>query len=34
MEMQRGSIHDEAHKRVMPLFDGNPTPHFYEVVMG
>jgi heme-degrading monooxygenase HmoA len=34
MEMQHGSTHDEAHKRVMPLFDGNPTPHFYEVVMG
>ena len=26
--------HDAAGERVRPLFDGNPTPHFYEVVVG
>ncbi|MGA2401314.1 MAG: antibiotic biosynthesis monooxygenase [Syntrophobacteraceae bacterium] len=26
--------HDKAGERVKPLFDGNPTPHFYEVVVG
>ncbi len=26
--------HDMAGKRVRPLFDGNPTPHFYEVAIG
>ncbi len=26
--------HDKAGERVRPLFDGNPTPHFYEVIIG
>ncbi len=26
--------HDKAGERVRPLFDGNPKPHFYEVVIG
>lgn len=26
--------HDIAGQQVMPLFDGNPTPHFYEVLIG
>ena len=26
--------HDAAGERVRPLFDGNPTPHFYEVIVG
>lgn len=34
MAMHTSSTQAEAHKRVEPLFDGNPTPHFYEVVMG
>lgn len=27
-------IHAKAREQVMPLFDGKPTPHFYEVVVG
>ena len=30
--MHSSSIHDEAGARVMPLFDGKPTPTFYEVL--
>jgi len=26
--------HDKAGERVRPLFDGSPTPRFYEVVIG
>ncbi len=26
--------HDKAGELVRPLFDGNPTPRFYEVLMG
>ncbi len=26
--------HDKAGERVKPLFEGNPIPHFYEVVVG
>ncbi len=26
--------HDKVGERVRPLFDGNPTPHFYEVLIG
>jgi len=26
--------HDRALEHVIPLFDGNPTPHFYQVVIG
>jgi heme-degrading monooxygenase HmoA len=31
---QSSPAHDAAEKRVEPLFDGNPTPHFYEVIIG
>ncbi len=34
MVMQASPAHAEAHKRVQPLFDGSPTPAFYEVVVG
>ena len=34
MAMRTSPTHDEAGKRVAPLFDGSPTTHFYEVVMG
>jgi antibiotic biosynthesis monooxygenase (ABM) superfamily enzyme len=33
MAMHTSSTRAEAYKRVEPLFDGGPTPHFYEVVM-
>ena len=26
--------HDMAGEHVKPLFDGNPAPHFYQVVIG
>ena len=26
--------HDEAGKQVAPLFDGSPTPTFYQVISG
>jgi len=32
--MHGSPAHDKAGERVMPLFDGNPTPHFYEVIIG
>ena len=32
--MHSSSEHDAAGERVRPLFDGNPTPHFYEVIIG
>ena len=32
LAMHSSSTHDEAGERVRPLFDGNPTPKFYEVV--
>ena len=31
---QGSPAHDAAGERVRPLFDGNPTPHFYEVIIG
>jgi heme-degrading monooxygenase HmoA len=33
MAMNTSPTQAEAHKRVEPLFDGGPTPEFYEVVM-
>lgn len=33
MAMHNSPGHDEAGKRVEPLFDGNPTPQFYEVIV-
>ena len=32
--MHDSPMHAEAGKRVRPLFDGPPTPSFYEVVQG
>ncbi|MFZ3048577.1 MAG: hypothetical protein WA151_21900, partial [Desulfatirhabdiaceae bacterium] len=32
--MHGSNAHDRAGERVMPLFDGNPTPCFYEVLIG
>jgi heme-degrading monooxygenase HmoA len=32
--MHSSPTHDKAGARVRPLFDGKPTPHFYEVVIG
>ena len=32
--MHGSPAHDKAGERVRPLFDGNPTPHFYEVAVG
>jgi heme-degrading monooxygenase HmoA len=34
MAMHDSSIHAKAREQVMPLFDGKPTPHFYEVIIG
>ncbi len=31
---QASPAHEAAGERVRPLFDGNPTPRFYEVVVG
>ncbi len=33
MAMHNSPAHEEAAKSVGPLFDGNPTPHFFEVVI-
>lgn len=32
--MHSSPIHDKAGERVKQLFDGNPSLHFYEVVVG
>ena len=32
--VQSSPAHDIAGKHVKPLFDGNPMPHFYQVVIG
>ena len=32
--MHDSPSHAEAGELVMPLFDGKPTPHFYEVLVG
>ena len=32
--MHSSPAHDKAGEQVKPLFDGNPTPHFYEVAIG
>jgi heme-degrading monooxygenase HmoA len=32
--MHNSPTHDKAGERVGPFFDGSPTPHFYEVVIG
>jgi heme-degrading monooxygenase HmoA len=34
MAMHSSPEHDKAGERVKPLFDGSPTPHFYEVAIG
>jgi heme-degrading monooxygenase HmoA len=33
MAMHKSPEHDEAGKKVEPLFDGKPTPTFYEVIV-
>ncbi len=33
MAMHNSPAHDEAAQRVRPLFDGNPAPLFYEVII-
>jgi hypothetical protein len=32
--MHGSPAHDTAGEHAKPLFDGNPTPHFYQVVIG
>jgi heme-degrading monooxygenase HmoA len=32
--MHSSPAHDLAGEHVKPLFDGNPKPHFYQVVIG
>ena len=32
MAMHTGPEHEEAGRRVMPLFEGKPNPRFYEVI--
>jgi heme-degrading monooxygenase HmoA len=34
MAMHNSPAHDEASKPLGPLFDGNPDPQFYEVIIG
>ncbi|HET7091064.1 MAG TPA: antibiotic biosynthesis monooxygenase [Anaerolineae bacterium] len=34
MAMHTSSTQAEAGERVKPMFDGDPTPQFYEVVLG
>ncbi len=34
MAMHNSPAHAEARKRVLPLFDGSPTPSFYELLIG
>lgn len=34
MAMHTSLTQAEARRRVEPLMDGNPTPHFYEVILG
>jgi heme-degrading monooxygenase HmoA len=33
MVMHNSPEHDQAGKRVAPLFEGNPSPQFYEVIV-
>ena len=34
LSMHKSPEHGEAGKQVWPLFDGSPTPHFYQVIVG
>jgi len=34
MALHSSPIHEEAGSRVKQLFEGLPTPHFYEVILG
>jgi heme-degrading monooxygenase HmoA len=34
MAMHGSPIHAKAREQVMPIFDGKPAPHFYEVIIG
>lgn len=33
ISMHSSTTHDIAGEKVRPLFDGNPTPQFYEVII-
>jgi heme-degrading monooxygenase HmoA len=33
MAMHDSSVHNEAAKRLGPLFEGHPTPQFYQVII-
>jgi hypothetical protein len=33
-DMHSSPVHDLAGAQVVPLFDGKPTPTFYEVISG
>ena len=33
-EMHSSNIHDKESERVQPMFNGGPTPKFYEVIQG
>ena len=32
--MHSSAVHEKAGEQVKPLFDGKPTPKFYEVILG
>ncbi len=34
MAMHNSPMHDQASERVAPLFEGSPSPRFYDVVVG
>jgi hypothetical protein len=34
MAMHSSLEHEEAGKRVEPLFDGSPNPRFYKAIIG
>ena len=34
LAMHGSPIHDKVGEQVMPVFDGKPTPTFYEVISG
>ncbi len=34
LAMRGSPTHAKAREQVMPLFEGKPAPHFYEVVVG
>ncbi len=34
MAMHNSPLHAQAYERVVPLFEGSPSPRFYDVVVG